>query len=170
MLQILGYCIPSLFVLLSTWLVLQKVYKNETEKRSWELKRTTQKEINSARLRAYERLTLLLERTTPERMLVELNIAEMSVPQVQQHLLRTIRMEFDHNMSQQIYVSNEVWDMLIRARDEMGAFVTTIASQLPAGSSSVDYAHALIQAYQMNGDTPSSIALEKLKDEARLCF
>ena len=124
--EILAYSIPALVVLAATWLVMHKLFNNEQEKRLWELKRLSQKEISPIRLRAYERLTLLLERTTPDRMLMEMNLQEMTIPQVQQQLLRTIRLEYDHNLSQQIYVSDEVWDKIIHARDEMGAFVTAL--------------------------------------------
>lgn len=136
----------------------------------WELKRLSQKEISPIRLRAYERLALLLERTTPEHMLLDMQIQEMTVMQVQQQLLRTIRLEFDHNLSQQIYVSDEVWDRIVHARDEMGAFVSAMAAGLPQGSSSLDYAKTLISAYNNNGDTPNSVALAALKEEAKTLY
>ena len=99
MLEILKYCIPAICVLLATWLVMHKFYKSETEKRLWELKKLSQKEISPLRMRAYERLTLLLERTTPEHMLIDINLSEMSILQVQQHLMRTIRLEYEHHFS-----------------------------------------------------------------------
>lgn len=165
--EILAYSIPALVVLAATWLVMHKLFNNEQEKRLWELKRLSQKEISPIRLRAYERLTLLLERTTPDRMLMEMNLQEMTIPQVQQQLLRTIRLEYDHNLSQQIYVSDEVWDKIIHARDEMGAFVTAMAAGMPKGSSTLDYAKTLITAYSTNGETPNSLALSALKEEAK---
>lgn len=165
--EILAYSIPALVVLAATWLVMHKLFNNEQEKRLWELKRLSQKEISPIRLRAYERLTLLLERTTPDRMLMEMNLQEMTIPQVQQQLLRTIRLEYDHNLSQQIYVSDEVWDKIIHARDEMGAFVTAMAAGMPEGSSTFDYAKTLITAYSTNGETPNSLALSALKEEAK---
>lgn len=165
--EILAYSIPALVVLAATWLVMHKLFNNEQEKRLWELKRLSQKEISPTRLRAYERLTLLLERTTPDRMLMEMNLQEMTIPQVQQQLLRTIRLEYDHNLSQQIYVSDEVWDKIIHARDELGAFVTAMAAGMPEGSSTLDYAKTLITAYSTNGETPNSLALSALKEEAK---
>ncbi len=156
-----------MIVLAATWLVMHKLFRNEEQKRLWELKKLSQKEVSTVRLRAYERLVLLLERTTPEHLLAEINLQEMSVIQVQHCLLRTIRQEFDHNLSQQIYVSDKVWDKILHARDEMGAFVTTIASTLPENGTSLDYARALITAYATNGDTPSAVALAALKEEVR---
>jgi hypothetical protein len=167
MVEILKYCIPALCVLLATWLVMRQFYKAESEKRLWELKSLAQKEISPVRLRAYERLALLLERTTPEHMLLELDLGELTVLQVQQHLMRTIRMEYEHNASQQVYVSAEVWAMIMNAKEQTVAFVNTIAQQLPAESTALDYAKMLITAFATNGDTPNELALQALKKEAQ---
>jgi hypothetical protein len=146
---------------------MHKFYQSEAEKRLWELKRLSQKEISPLRMRAYERLALLLERTTPEHMLVELNLAEMTLLQVQAHLMHTIRQEFDHNLSQQVYVSNELWDLINNAKQQTIAFVNSIAQQMPVGSNALDYAKRLITAYRTNGDTPNDTALQALRNEAR---
>ena len=167
MIEIFKYCIPAICVLLATWLVMHRFYKSEADKRLWELKRLSQKEISPIRMRAYERLTLLLERTTPEHMLIELNLSEMTPLQVQAHLMRTIRQEYDHNLSQQIYISNEVWDLIDNAKQQTIAFVNSIAQQMPPESNALDYAKTLITAYRSNGDTPNDIALQALKNEAK---
>ena len=176
MLEILKYTIPALVVLLGVWIVMHKLFKNEEQKRLWELKRASQKEISPTRLRAYERLALLLERTQPEALVMGLSerleqsgqsLANLSVQKMQQELLRTVRMEFDHNMSQQVYVSDEVWAQIIGARDQIGAFISTMALQLPPESTSMDYAKVLMTAYRSNGDTPHQLALEALRNEAK---
>ena len=167
MTEIIGYTIPALVVLAATWLVMHKFYKAEEQKRLWEMKRASQKEISPIRMRAYERLSLLLERTTPAHMLMDMPLQALTVLELQQRLLRTIRQEYDHNLSQQIYVSDEVWDKISHARDEMGAFVTTMGTNLPKEATSLDYAKALITAYNTNGETPNGIALSALKEEAR---
>jgi hypothetical protein len=146
---------------------MRQFYKAEEDKRLWELKRLAQKEVSPLRLRAYERLALLLERTTPEHMLLELNLGEMTIVQVQQHLVQTLRMEYEHNASQQVYVSEEVWAMISNAKEQTIAFVNTVAQQLPPNSSAIDYARLLITAYSSNGDTPNDVALTALKKEAR---
>ncbi len=166
MIEVLKYCIPALIVLLATWIVMHKLFNNEQQKREWELKRASQKEISPIRLRAYERLALMLERTQPEHMLMDLEVSTMTVQQVQQRLLQTIRLEFDHNMSQQIYVSESVWEQIMVARGQMMAFVTAMAVQLPPESTSLDYAKVLLTAYSTNGETANEKALRALKEEA----
>ena len=155
------------------WLIQYSNFRNEEKKRKWELKRESQKTISPIRMRAYERLTLLLERTKPEHMIMELRqkepeaLSSWTVLQVQQYLLQTIRAEFDHNESQQVYVSDEVWDMIINARDQLAAFVISIAAQLPKGATAQTYATALLTAFNSNGTTPTDKAIEELKNEAK---
>lgn len=160
-------------VIFGFWFMQYSQFRNEERKRSWELKRDTQRVISPIRLRAYERLALLLERTKPEHMLMELRknnpdaLTDWTVGQVQQYLLQTIRAEFDHNQSQQVYVSDEVWDMIISARDQMGSFIIAISAQLPPNANAQTYATTLMTAYASNGLTPTDKALEMLKDEAK---
>ncbi len=169
--EILAYTLPSLVVLAGVYVVMHKLYNNEQEKRIWELKKQSQKEITPTRLRAYERLALLLERTQPEHLVMEISrqspLAEMSVAQLQQLILRTIRQEYDHNLSQQIYVSDELWDKIIDARDQMASFTTAMANQLPNGATTMDYAKVLMTAYNQNGMTPHEVAMSALKEEVK---
>lgn len=170
MIEVLKYCVPALCVLLATWLVMRQFYKGEADKRLWELKRAAQKEVSPVRLRAYERLTLLLERTTPEHLLMSLTLGEMSIVQLQQHLIRTVRAEFEHNVSQQIYVGADVWAMIVQSREQTVAFINAVAQQLPPDSTAIDYAKLLITAYSSNGETPNDLALAALKKEAQALF
>ena len=154
-------------IIFGFWMIQHSMYRNEEKKRQWELKRESQKTISPIRLRAYERLALLLERTTPEHMLMGVDLTNMTVPQLQQYLLQTIRQEFEHNMSQQVYVSEEVWALVINARDQMAAFVVGIVAQLPPKADAMTYAKILLTAYASNGTTPTDKALAELKEEAK---
>ena len=155
------------------WLIQWSGFRNEEKKRQWELKRESQKAISPIRLRAYERLTLLLERTKPEHMILELQkeqpdaLSTWTVGQVQQYLLQTIRAEFDHNQSQQVYVSDEVWDLIISARDQLAAFIIGITTQMPKDANAQTYVTTMLTAFSTNGTTPTDKALEMLKDEAK---
>ncbi len=147
------------------------IYRQEEKKRLFELQKESKKAISPLRMRAYERLTLLLERTEPEAMIKEIMASpdwtQKSIRDIQRELLQRLRLEFDHNLSQQVYVSDEVWQRVMLARDEMAAFINQMAIQLKPNSSTMDYFKTMIQAYHMNGDTPHELALQALKDEAR---
>lgn len=171
MIEALKYTLPALVVVLSVWLIQHSLSRREEKRRLYDLKRESQKTISPIRMRAYERLSLLLERTEPESMIQDLTTDSTwltkNITDVQRELLQRVRLEFDHNMSQQIYVSEELWQKMMLARDEMGAFITQIALQIKPGSSAMDYMKALIQAYHINGETPHETAMQYLKNEVR---
>ena len=173
MTTVLSILLTIVVLIFGFWIIQHSQFRNEEKKRQYELKRESQKTISPIRMRAYERLTLLLERTKPEHMLMELRqkepaaLTEWTIGQLQQYLLQTIRAEYDHNQSQQVYVSDEVWDLIINARDQTAAFVISMAAQLPKGADAQTYATTLMTAFASNGETPTDKALEELKNEAK---
>lgn len=165
--EILKYCLPALIVLLATWLVLFKMLREERDKREFELRKSTHKEALPIRLRGYERLAILLERTTPEHMLRDMDIANLTVQQLQILLMKTVRLEFDHNLSQQVYVSDAVWEAVILVEEEMISFIAAGAKNFAPDSPALPYAQQLITVYGTNGQTPNQLAQIKLREEAR---
>lgn len=167
MIELLKYILPSLIILVAVWIVMQKLFKSEQERRLFELKKNTQKEITPIRLRAYERLALFLERITPEHIVLDMDITEMNALQLQQHMLQTIRLEYEHNQSQQIYVSDNTWNEIVNAKEETLKFISTMCQEVSPTDSALHLASLLITTYNNNGETPVQHALLTLKDEAR---
>lgn len=168
--EVLKYTIPALLVLLATCLVLWKMLQEDREKRAFELKRKSQKEITPIRLRGYERLSLLLERTTPEALLRDLDVQSLTAQQISSLLMQKLRLEFDHNLSQQIYVSDEAWEAISNAREQMVLFLSTMARQFPPETNGLEVAKLMLTAYAENGETPHQKAMKILKDEVRDLF
>lgn len=166
-LQILGYTLPALVVFLTTWLVLRKQLDNEADRRNFELRRLSVNQITPVRLRAYERLTLLLERTQPEAMILRLNLQGMTNIELQSKLLQTIRTEFDHNVAQQIYVSPEAWAMVKNARENLVRVINGAAAQVQPTGAALQLAQKLIELYSSLQTTPTEAALNCLKNEVK---
>ncbi len=167
MLEVLKYTLPALIVLLAAWIVMAKQMKNEDARRNFELRKNTLGVITPIRLRGYERLALLLERITPEHILLDLDLTSMTCGDVQRRMLQTIRLEFDHNVAQQVYVSDEVWQAIVLAKEEMMRFVNTTAATFKSEDAALAYAQTMIATYNSNGETPTQRALGLLKQEAR---
>lgn len=166
-LQILGYTLPALVVFLTTWLVLRKQLDNEADRRNFELRRLSANQITPVRLRAYERLTLLLERTQPEAMILRLDLQGMTNIELQSKLLQTIRTEFDHNVAQQIYVSPEAWAMVKNARENLVRVINGAAAQVQPTGAALQLAQTLIELYSSLQTTPTEAALNCLKNEVK---
>ncbi len=166
-LQILGYTLPALVVFLTTWLVLRKQLDNEADRRNFELRRLSTNQITPVRLRAYERLTLLLERTQPEAMILRLDLQGMTNIELQSKLLQTIRNEFDYNVAQQIYVSPEAWAMVKNARENLVRVINGAAAQVQPTGAALQLAQKLIELYSSLQTTPTEAALNCLKNEVK---
>ncbi len=167
MLEVLKYTIPALIVLLAAWLVMSKEMQNEDARRSFEVRRNAQNVTQPIRLRAYERLALMLERTTPEFLLLNMQLQNMTAGQLQIELLHKIREEFDHNISQQIYVNDDTWMAIISARETMLGFVNTCTSHVGNDAPAMTLAQVMLTAYNSNGETNNQKAMNLLKQEVR---
>jgi len=168
--EILKIILPALLVLLTAYLMIDKLLRNEVKRRNFELRKESTSIITPLRLRAYERLILVLERTTPSTLIVQLAKPEMTNMELHTQLLSNIRQEFSHNISQQIYVSNESWNSIRAAQESLLRLINTCASQYNPMNSATELAERIIQVYNSSEHTPSELAIEMLKNEVRLFF
>ena len=119
------------------------------------------------RLQAYERLALVLERTTPNAMILNTINPGMNCIDLQKELMSSIRNEFSHNLSQQIYVSDELWNSIKVVQETLLKLVISCSAQFPPTNAATDLAEQIIQVYASAEQTPTEYALTKLKEEVR---
>lgn len=168
--DILKIVLPALIVLLTAYLLIDKLLRNEEKRRNFELRKGNSGITTPIRLRAYERLILVLERTTPATLIVSVAKPQMTNMELHTQLLSTIRQEFSHNLSQQIYVSDDMWVCLRGAQESLLRLVNSCASQFNPESSANELAERIIQVYNASEQTPTEMAMELLKKEVRLFF
>ena len=127
--------------------------------------------INSAvvnlELQAAERFALYLERISPDRLVMRLHQSGMSAKMLQSEMLKAIREEFDHNLSQQIYVSEGAWELIKIAKEEMVKFVSASGDMMTAKDSGLDLIRKIFEAASRVEKLPSERALEYLRKETR---
>jgi hypothetical protein len=157
--------IPALIVFLTAWLVLRSMMRNDQDKRRQELILQNTKTITPIRLHAYERIILFLERISLESLLVRVSTPEMSAPQLHSALLLTIRSEFEHNLSQQIYMSPQAWEVVRNARSNMIKIINTEFEKLPDGSIGMALSKKLLGQVMEMEKEPTRVAIDFLKAE-----
>ncbi len=168
--EILKYTLPALIVVIVVYVLLYQLFRMEREKRDTELRKANLPIITPTRLRAYERLTLLLERVNPNNMLIQKTEINENCLQLQTKLLNDIRREFEHNTSQQIYVSAALWEEIDNARDNLLQLVNTCAIQCNADEPAAKLATIIIEVYNTPDETALSAALQSLKSEVKDLF
>ncbi len=167
-LEILKYTIPALVVLLASYLIVKRFLVSELKRKQIALLHETQNVTIPLRLQAYERLALLVERLHPRQLVPRVYAPGMTVVDLQQALLITIRTEFEHNLSQQIYVSKEVWSTVKTVKEQELNMISHIAKQLPPEAPAKEL-HIKIVDYVLTTESelPTDIALQVINDEAK---
>jgi hypothetical protein len=102
------------------------------------------------KLQAYERLILLADRISLPNLISRLNQPGLGLRDMQQMLVQTIRQEFDHNITQQIYVSPEAWDAIRNLKEQNLLIINQVASFLPETASGQDLNKALLEMVMQN--------------------
>ncbi len=171
LLEILKFTIPSLIVFLTAYLLLTRYMRQETTSKAIELKMQRDKDIVMLRLQAYERLALFLERISPVNVIGRVRNPDMIATELQYAMVKNIREEFEHNLSQQIYISSTAWKLIAASKDEIIKTINLIGTQLPGESSAGQLINAIFTGIAQTGaPLPTEQALDFLKDEARQLF
>ncbi len=168
--ELFKYTIPSLVVLATAYYLLKLFFEKEAVKTNAINKIDLQKVTIPVRMQAYERLVLLLERIEPAGLLIRTNVPGMTALQLQTALIQTIRSEFEHNLSQQLYVSATVWEMVRNAREESIKRINSAAMKLSPEATSADLAGMVLVSDIELATSAVKAAMDMLKSEARLNF
>lgn len=165
--EILKIILPAALVFLATYVTMSRFFENEEAKRNFDIKKDNHKTSYPTRLRAYERLILFLERTIPERLIPRVLTSEMPAREFQSVLIKTIREEFEHNLSQQLYVSDEVWNMVSSAKEGLTKLVNMSAASIPQDAGAIELSKKILDAYSSIGEAPTETTIAYLKKEVR---
>jgi hypothetical protein len=167
-LEVAKYTIPSLIVLASSYLIVRKFLIAQTQRKQLALFQDAQDITLRLRLQAYERLVLFIERITPRQIIPRVYMPEMTVRDLQQALTITIRTEFEHNLSQQIYVSKNVWETVRNVKEQEINMVNQIAKTLnPDAMAKELHTRIMDLVLKTEGELPTEVALHIINEEVR---
>ncbi|HAB35107.1 MAG TPA: hypothetical protein DCE58_00750 [Cryomorphaceae bacterium] len=156
---------PSILILIVVYLMMSGFLDNEDKRRRSERLATSQKQALPIRLQAYERLALLLERISPTSLLLRVKASSLNKSEYLLLLQQSIRAEFEHNLSQQVYVSEHVWDMVSTAKSAMVSLINTVAAELPEDATGAELSKAILNKTMEMGPLPTRTALAVLRRE-----
>ena len=163
--DILKITIPALIVFLTAWILLRNMIKNDQDKRRQELVLQNSRTVTPIKLQAYERIVLYLERISLESLLVRVSSPDITAPQLHSALLNAIRSEFEHNLSQQIYMSQQAWEVVRNARSNMIKLINNEVDKMPANSSGMALSKQLLERVMELEKEPTRAAIDYIKSE-----
>lgn len=133
-------------------------------------KRELDKTRISVTLQAFERMTLFLERIYPANLITRANFSGQKVSGLAALLQKTVRDEYEHNMSQQLYITTATWNQIIKAKEEVLIMINQAAGQVTDEKDSGAFAKALLTSGFPSKTDPINIALDSLKKELKETF
>ena len=162
--------IPASVVLYAAYLMVRSFAQKDIDLRKLEIRGKTIDTLLPSRLHAYERMALFLERMSPQNLLVRLNTGSTLAKEFHQVLLAEVRNEYNHNVSQQIYISEEVWELIKNAKEDLIVSINDAASELGEQATSLDLSKKIFEKTMGKSVDPLAHALVELKREVHRIF
>jgi len=162
--------IPASVVLYAAYLLVRSFIQKDLDAKRLEIRGKAIETVLPNRLHAYERMTLFLERMSPQNLLVRLNTANIPAKDFHQLLLAEVRNEYNHNVSQQIYISEEVWELIKNAKEDLIVSINDAASEVGEQATSLDLSKKIVEKSMAKEVDPLAHALGELKREVHRIF
>ncbi len=162
--------LPAGLVLYAMYLTMKSILAKEVVKANLDYKIESSKIALPSRLQAFERMCLFLERLSPGNLVLRLNNTNMSAKELQHLMVSEIREEFNHNLSQQIYLSDESWALIKNTMEDVIALINTNAENLTDDAKSVELAKLIFNEMEKREVDPVTVTLSEVKSEIRDIF
>lgn len=167
-LEILKYILPALVVFITVYYTM-KQYLNSQYNLQYLKNQNKNAEHNvPIKLQAYERLLLLMERIRLSNLVFRLRSTDMNVKELTASLLISIQKEYEHNQAQQLYVSNELWNIIKKAKENIQNIVSESSSKFSDSENCNNMANTLMMFEKGQSKTSVDVAIEAIKKEAQL--
>jgi len=155
--------IPAVLIAMVSLFFFKQHISNEDRRRRFLLHKENQKQAFPLRLQAYERMTLFLERISPGNLLLRMQPVAEDKESYESLLIHAIDQEFEHNLSQQIYITDECWNTIKAAKNATIGIVRKATSKEDVDSA--DKMREVILTAIVEKGAPSDVALSFIKDE-----
>ena len=169
--ELLKLTIPALIVFCTAYFLLKQLLDERQRIDRMVLKQDAQKITLPLRLQAYERLTLLCDRVSISNALLRIRMPGMTVGELRGALLMSISQEFEHNTSQQLFVSETLWQIINLAREQTLTLIMQTAEELDPKAEDQLFVDKIMEALDEQGlPTPLHRAIIAIRTEAGQLF
>lgn len=160
---LISFTIPTIITGAIAYYFFDSHLKNEEGRRRFLLHKENQKAALPLRLQAYERMVLFLERINPSKILIRITPMSSDKNDYENLVINQIEQEFEHNLTQQIYMTEETWNVIVTTKN------TIIQTIRKTGmSDKIDSANRLrevILSDLLDKQSPTTLAIEVIKKE-----
>ena len=118
-------------------------------------------------LQAYERLSLLTDRVSLKHLVTRMHTPGLTVRELQAGMVETIRAEFEHNITQQMYIKAEVWKAITNMKDQNMFIINQLAAGLPPEADGLDLSKKILSYSDNNNAELGQMVLDAIRYEVK---
>lgn len=168
--QILILAAGGLITLLIGWYFIKSDIESYLQPKAAEPIKEGGDHLLSLRLQAHERLIIFTERLNPANLLIRLNQQGFSAKELQSIVLHEIRSEYQHNVSQQLYINSASWNILLKLKEDTIALINNAMSALSPDASGTDLSRKVLEHLTEIEESPYTLMLEMIKQDIHQLF
>lgn len=161
--EIVAYTIPSIITGGVAYFLFQAHFKDQQKTRRWLIQKDNQKIALPLRLQAYERMALFMERINPSQLMARINPVSNDKNDYENYIIAHIEQEFEHNIAQQIYISDQCWAVILTAKNATIQMIRAAAKNEKVNNA--DELRTFVISELLEKNPPSNTALAFIKNE-----
>jgi hypothetical protein len=170
LLDIIKYTVSGLGVVWIAFYLIKPYFDRSEQIQMLEFKKSLANQTLPLRLQAYERIVLLIERINPENLLIRLSATEYTAAQLQSIIITEVRSEYQHNITQQIYVTSRAWGIAKRVKDDTLSLVSGAMKTLPENATGLDLSRTILITLSQIENNPYEIGAELIRKDLEDLF
>lgn len=156
--------------LLSIYYVLKNDIQRFFNLKTVELNKESRTHILPLRLQAHERLIIFVDRINPANLLVRLHQQGIGISTLQAGILNEVRSEYQHNITQQLYVGSVTWNVVRKLKDDTIAMINNAVQGLPTDANGIELSKAILQHMASIDENPYDLTIELIKKDIEKLF
>lgn len=150
------------------------VLKNDIQRffnlKTIEINKESRANILPLRLQAHERLIIFVDRINPANLLVRLHQQGIGIGTLQAGILNEVRSEYQHNITQQLYVDSITWNVVRKLKDDTIAMINNAVQGIPADANGIELSKAILQHMAGIDENPYDLTIELIKKDIQKLF
>ena len=156
--------------LLALYYVMKSDIQHFFNLKNIELNKESRAHILPLRLQAHERLIIFTDRINPANLLVRLHQQGIGIGTLQAGILNEVRSEYQHNITQQLYIDSITWNVVRKLKDDTIAMINNAVQGLPVDSNGIELSKAILQHMASIDENPYDLTIELIKKNMQKIF
>ncbi|WP_316785478.1 hypothetical protein [Pedobacter frigiditerrae] len=160
----------GIITVVAAYFLLKNDIQNYFRFKTLEANKDSRGSLFPLRLQAYERLIIFTERINPANLLVRLHQQGIGVKELQAIILNDIKSEYQHNITQQLYVDSVSWNVVRKLKDDTIAMINNVVQGLPETATGIDISKKVLQHMSGIEENPYDLTIDHLKKDIHKLF